>query len=79
MGEVFAPIRFSFVRTSIRDLVAERERSLVRNSGVGGRDQNRFLRKPLFFGGWGEFFDYSLVKKKSKGRILNPFCLPVTL
>ena len=35
MGAVFAPTRFSFVRISIRDLVAD-GKSLVRNSGVGG-------------------------------------------
>ena len=35
VGAVFAPTRFSLVRISIRDLVAD-GKSLVRNSGVGG-------------------------------------------
>ena len=39
MGRVFAPTRFSLVRISIRDLVADRK-SLVRNSGVGGGGSN---------------------------------------
>ena len=34
-GAVFAPTRFSLVRISVRDLVAD-GKSLVRNSGVGG-------------------------------------------
>ena len=34
MGAIFAPTRFSLVRISIRDLVAD-GKSLVRNSGVG--------------------------------------------
>ena len=39
MGAVFAPTRFSLVRISIRDLVAD-GKSLVRNSGVGGGGEN---------------------------------------
>ena len=39
MGAAFAPTRFSLIRISIRDLVADGN-SLVRNSGVGGRGQN---------------------------------------
>ena len=35
MGAVFAPTRFSLVRLSVRDLVAD-GKSLLRNSGVGG-------------------------------------------
>ena len=35
MGAAFASTRFSLVRISIRDLVAD-GKSLVRNSGVGG-------------------------------------------
>ena len=42
MGAIFAPTRFSLVRISIRDLVAD-GRSLVRNSGVGGGGDNRIL------------------------------------
>ena len=42
MGTIFAPTRFSLVRISIRDLVADRK-SLVRNSGVGGGGQNPIL------------------------------------
>ena len=42
MGAVFAPTRFSLVRLSIPDLVAD-GKSLVRNSGVGGGGQNRIL------------------------------------
>ena len=43
MGAIFAPTRFSLVRISIRDLVAD-GKSLVRNSGVGGGGDNRVLR-----------------------------------
>ena len=43
MGAIFALTRFSFVRISIRDLVAD-GKSLVRNSGVGGGGQNRILK-----------------------------------
>ena len=43
MGAVFAPTRFSLVRISIRDLVAD-GKSLVRNSGVRGGGQNRILK-----------------------------------
>ena len=39
VGAVFAPTRFSLVRISVRDLVADRK-SLVRKSGVGGGGQN---------------------------------------
>ena len=42
MGAVFASTRFSLVRISIRDLVAD-GKSLVRNSGVGGGGQNLIL------------------------------------
>ena len=35
MGAIFAPTRFSLVRISIRDLVAD-GKSLARNSEVGG-------------------------------------------
>ena len=44
VGAIFAPTRFSLVRISIRDLVAD-GKSLVRNSGVGGGGQNRILTK----------------------------------
>ena len=43
VGAVFAPTRFSLVRISIRDLVAD-GKSLVRNSGVGGGGENLILR-----------------------------------
>ena len=43
VGAVFAPTRFSFVRISIRDLVAD-GKSLVRNSGVGGGGGNLILK-----------------------------------
>ena len=42
MGAVFALTRFSLVRISIRDLVAD-GKSLVRNSGVGGGGENLIL------------------------------------
>ena len=42
MGAVFAPTRFSLVRISVRDLVADRK-SLLRNSGVGGGGENLIL------------------------------------
>ena len=42
VGAVFASTRFSLVRISIRDLVAD-GKSLVRNSGVGGGGQNLIL------------------------------------
>ena len=43
MGAVFAPTRFSLVRISIRDLVADGI-SLVRSSGVGGGGENWLLK-----------------------------------
>ena len=43
VGAMFAPTRFSLVRISIRDLVAD-GKSLVRNSGVGGGGDIRILR-----------------------------------
>ena len=43
VGAVFAPTRFSLVRISIRDLVADRK-SLVRSSGVGGGGENLILK-----------------------------------
>ena len=58
MGVVFAPARFSLVRTSIRDLVAD-GKSLVRNSGVGGGgggskfDPHRLSLILFFFLMWG--------------------------
>ena len=42
MGAVFAPTRFSLVRISVRDLVAD-GKSLLRNSGVGGGGENLIL------------------------------------
>ena len=42
VGAAFAPTRFSLVRISIPDLVAD-GKSLVRNSGVGGGGQIRIL------------------------------------
>ena len=42
VGALFAPARFSLVRISVRDLVAD-GKSLVRNSGVGGGGPNRIL------------------------------------
>ena len=47
VGAVFASTRFSLVRVSIRDLVAD-GKSLVRNSGVGGGGQNLILISPIF-------------------------------
>ena len=47
MGAVFASTRFSLVRISIRDLVAD-GKSLVRNSGVGGGGQNLILKNHFF-------------------------------
>ena len=44
VGAAFAPTRFSLVRISIRDLVADR-RSLLRKSGVGGGGQILILTK----------------------------------
>ena len=44
MGAIFAPTRFSLVRISIRDLVAD-GKSLVRKSGVGGGGDNRILSR----------------------------------
>ena len=43
VGAVFAPTRFSLVRISIRDLVAD-GKSLVRKSGVGGGGQILILK-----------------------------------
>ena len=43
VGAVFASTRFSLVRISIRDLVAD-GKSLVRNSGVGGGGQILILK-----------------------------------
>ena len=42
MGAVFAPTRFSLVRISVRDLVAD-GKSLLRSSGVGGGGENLIL------------------------------------
>ena len=42
MGAAFGPTRFSLVRISIRDLVAD-GKSLLRNSGVGGGGENLIL------------------------------------
>ena len=42
VGTICAPTRFSLVRISIRDLVAD-GKSLVRSSGVGGGGQNGIL------------------------------------
>ena len=42
VGAVFAPNRFSLVRISVRDLVAD-GKSLLRISGVGGGARNRIL------------------------------------
>ena len=42
VGAVFAPARFSLVRISMRDLVAD-GKSVVRNSGVGGGGQSLIL------------------------------------
>ena len=50
MGAIFAPTRFSLVRISIRDLVAD-GKSLVRKSGVGGGGQNRILTLTGFANG----------------------------
>ena len=44
VGAVFAPTRFSLVRISIRDLVAD-GKSLPRNSGGGGGGGNLILMK----------------------------------
>ena len=54
MGAIFVPTRFSLVRISVRDLVAD-GKSLLRNSGVGGGGENLILRKAKFskFGGGG--------------------------
>ena len=46
MGAVFALTRFSLVRISIRDLVAD-GKSLARNSGVGGGGENSILTSIL--------------------------------
>ena len=43
VGAVFVPTRFSLVRISSRDFVAD-GKSLVRNSGVGGGGQNLILK-----------------------------------
>ena len=43
VGAIFAPTRFSLVRISIRDLVAD-GKSLVRNARVGGGGHNLVLR-----------------------------------
>ena len=45
-GAIFGPTRFSLVRISVRDLVAD-GKSLVRNSGVGGGGENLILTKDL--------------------------------
>ena len=47
MGAVFAPTRFSLVRISARDLVAD-GKSLVRNSGVGGVGENLILSNEVW-------------------------------
>ena len=52
MGAVFAPTRFSLVRISVRDLVAD-GKSLVRNSGVGGGGENLILIECCVTKPWG--------------------------
>ena len=42
MEAIFSPTRFSLVRISVRDLVAD-GKSLLRNSGVGGGGENLSL------------------------------------
>ena len=42
MGAIFIPTRFSLVRISIRDLVAD-GKSLARTSGVGDGGENLIL------------------------------------
>ena len=49
MGAVFALTRFSLVRISIRNLVAD-GKSLVRSSGVGGGDEKFDPHFPVFSG-----------------------------
>ena len=46
MGAIFAPTRFSLVRISVRDLVAD-GKSLLRNSGFGGGGENLILRNKI--------------------------------
>ena len=46
VGAISAPTRFSLVRISVRDLVAD-GKSLVRNSGVGGGGQTQILMKQI--------------------------------
>ena len=58
MGAIFVPTRFSLVRISVRDLVAD-GKSLLRNSGVGGGgeililnlENAEFRRKPQMIAG----------------------------
>ena len=61
VGAVFAPTRFSLVRMSIRDLVADRK-SLVRNSGVGGGGENLILIDPKNL--FGLFSTFYLARQK---------------
>ena len=48
MGAIFAPTRFSLLRISIRDLVAD-GKSLLRSSGVGGGGEDLILSFDLRF------------------------------
>ena len=50
--QFFSPTRFSLVRISIGDLVAD-GKSLVRKSGVGGGGQNSILRISFSLSGGG--------------------------
>ena len=64
--QFFAPTRFSLVRISIRDLVAD-EKSLVRNSGVGGGGENLILIPhcfPTVRAAMGGFWNAKLTKAK---------------
>ena len=71
MGAIFAPTRFSLVRISIRDLVAD-GKSLVRTSGVGDGGENSILTNPNFLvrissGGVGVFHVKEWGPKSSVG------------
>ena len=74
MGAVFAPTRFSSVRISIRDLVAD-GKSLVSNSGVRGGGQRSDPYVPLqeFRGPWSrsKLFLESLFCRLRKERLLG--------
>ena len=70
MGATFAPTRFSLVRISIRDLVAD-GKSLVRNSGVGDGGQNRILSLCAFFASNSRFM--SLFQVALDTPLGNPF------